>query len=302
MAKRPPRKVIRRKVKPAHRPRKFGIPKAYASSTKNVPSTAGKFNPPGWTGTSDYGVQGGFSTQSVPSTPVTTGFGGTKKRWHKSQTGELGKAIEASKMAHPQAWMTATGPRGLEQPKKGQQYDGYLQSLGQSVQGKVQQVAQTTGTIAKRASHDTWYATSPDGKTTKGRGHLSLQARQYYAEQGVKVTSRPPGQKAQQKLSDTTGITTYTQWGDLSTTPRDLSAQKKTKLRIEQQRLSDQYGITTYNKDGTVSTTPKQKQEQAIAIDKPQQAAGILDGSWWWQSPFSASAEKDKKEKPWGWW
>ena len=47
------------------------------------------------------------------------------------------------------------------------------------------------------------------------------QARQYYKEHGVKISSRPPGQPAQQDLSDRYGITTFTQWGDVSTTQQN---------------------------------------------------------------------------------
>jgi succinate dehydrogenase flavin-adding protein (antitoxin of CptAB toxin-antitoxin module) len=87
--------------------------------------------------------------------------------------------------------------------------------------------------------------------------------------------------KAQQKLSDTYGIKTYTQTGRISTTPKtssqtwtpitsNLSVKtftEKTKAEIErqkkistvatQQKLSDTYGITTYDKSGNISTTPK---------------------------------------------
>ena len=354
--KRTPTFAKRPKSKPAKRPTrvvktlKRATPKSKpfsliqkAWATTEAPSTAGKFNPPGWTGQQDYG------TQQVKSTPVTTGFGGEKKVWHKSQSGKLGKAIAASKKQNPQAWKKATGPkpesmnaywslhtdrpgttyasRVEEMLDKNPQAKNWLQSFGQ--ESKVTQVAQQhTGSIAQRASSDTWYATGPDGKTHKGKGKLSMQARQYYAEQGVKVSSRPPGQFQQQRLSDTTGVTTYTQFGDISTTPRDLSKQPQTKLRIEQQKLSDKYGVTTYNKDGSVSTVPKgAAPPQSGVAPAPEQARG----SWWWDSPFTVSADgtvdklkaaqqgltdkygvttfnKDgsvstkKEEKKWGWW
>jgi len=232
------------------------FPEAHASSTS---STAGKFNPPGWTGQQDYG------------TP----------RWHKSQKGELGKAIASSKKQHPQAWMTATGPKGLQQPQK----------------SGIHTVSHTTTpapTTTKQAGYrgTTIYATQPDGHTFKIQRKLSLQDRQYYREHGVKLSTRKSSTvRKQQELSDVFGVTTFTKLGHESTTPRDLSAQKMTQARKEQQKLSNQYGITTYNKDGSVSTIPGQQQGQ-------QQAKG----AWWWDSPFTVSAEKDKKEKPWGWW
>ncbi len=235
------------------------LPQAHASST---PSTAGKFNPPGWTGQQDYG------------TP----------RWHKSQKGELGKAIASSKKQHPQAWMTATGPKGLQQP----------QQSGIHTMSHTPTPAPTT---TKQAGYrgTTIYATQPDGHTFKIQRKLSLQDRQYYREHGVKLSTRKPSTvRKQQELSDVFGVTTFTTLGHESTTPRDLSAQTMTKTRKEQQKLSDKYGITTYNKDGSVSTIPREQQQQ----EQQQQSKG----AWWWDSPFTVSAEKDKKEKPWGWW
>ena len=366
--KRTPTFAKRPKSKPAKRPTrvvktlKRATPKSKpfslvqkAWATTEAPSTAGKFNPPGWTSQQDYG------TQQVKSTPVTTGFGGEKKVWHKSQSGKLGKAIAASKKQNPQAWKKATGQQSHTDKLHDFTFGGgtatWKNPQGQSITGtfnqweagiedrwnakaqsstpgpyqppKVTQVAQQhTGSIAQRASSDTWYATGPDGKTHKGKGKLSMQARQYYAEQGVKVSSRPPGQFQQQRLSDTTGVTTYTQFGDISTTPRDLTGQPQTKLRIEQQKLSDKYGVTTYNKDGSVSTVPKgATPPQSGVVPAPEQARG----SWWWDSPFTVSADgtvdklkaaqqgltdkygvttfnKDgsvstkKEEKKWGWW
>ena len=264
------------------------FPQAHASSTQTS-STAGKFNPPGWTGQQDYG----FSTQGVPSTKVTTGFGGTpKQKWHKTQKGKLGEAIAASKKQHPQAWMTATGPKGLQQPPRADTGFG----------GITQVVQKTSMTAVKKVKTGarTWYATNAQGQTIKGEGKLSMQARQFYGDKGYNlITSKPPGQSDQQRLSDTTGITTYTKWGDVSTIPRDLAGQKPNKIRAEQQKLSDKYNITTYNKDGSVSTVPRQQSQ--LAQDGIQQVGGS-DNAWWWDSPFSASAETDKKEKPWGWW
>ena len=285
----PKKRHVVHKAKPSSNKSWSFLPQAHASSTQTS-STAGKFNPPGWSGTQDYG----FSTQGVPSTKVTTGFGGTpKQKWHKTQKGKLGQLIAESKAANPQAWMTATGPKGLQQPPRA---DTGL--------GGITQVAQQTGMTAVkkvRAGATTWYATNAQGQTIKGEGRLSMQARQFYGDKGYTlITSKPPGQFDQQRLSDTTGVTTYTKWGDVSTTPRDLAGQKPNKIRAEQQKLSDKYNITTYNKDGTVSTTPRQQNQ--LAQDQPQQAAGVIDGKWWWDSPFTASAEKDKKEKPWGWW
>ena len=266
-----------------------------------------------WTGQQDYG------TQQVKSTPVTTGFGGEKKVWHKSQSGKLGKAIAASKKQNPQAWKKATGPKpgsmdaywNLHTDRPGTTYESrvgemldknpqaknWLQSFGQ--ESKATQVVQKTamtGVRKAKTGATTWYATNAQGQTVKGEGKLSLQARQFYGDRGYNlITSKPPKAPLhQQRLSDETGITTYTQYGDISTTPRDLSAQTMTKTRKEQQKLSDKYGITTYNKDGSVSTIPTMQQQQ----EQQQQAKG----SWWWDSPFTVSAEKDKKEKPWGWW
>ena len=311
----PKKKHVVHKAKPSSNKSWSFLPQAHASSTQTS-STAGKFNPPGWSGPQDYGMQG------VPSTQVKTGFGGTKKVWHQTQKGKLGKAIAASKAANPQAWQKATGPKpgstsaywDLHTDRPGTTYESrvgemldknpqaksWLQSFGQ--ESKVTQVAQTGTAVKKvRAGATTWYATNAQGQTIKGEGRLSMQARQFYGDKGYNlITSKPPGQDAQQRLSDTTGVTTYTKWGDVSTTPRDLAGQKPNKIRAEQQKLSDKYNITTYNKDGTVSTTPRQQNQ--LAQDQPQQAAGVIDGKWWWDSPFTASAEKDKKEKPWGWW
>lgn len=331
----PKKRHVVHKAKPSSNKSWSFLPQAHASSTQTS-STAGKFNPPGWSGTQDYGMQG------VPSTKVTTGFGGTpKQKWHKTQKGKLGQLIAESKAANPQAWMTATGPKGLQQPQKqspgnfDSRTEAYLASRGitrddpmysywsihtdipgttyaQRVAnmksgglGNIVNVAQQTpkvkATKQVKTGATTWYATNAQGQTIKGEGRLSMQARQFYGDKGYNlITSKPPGQDAQQRLSDTTGVTTYTKWGDVSTTPRDLAGQKPNKIRAEQQKLSDKYNITTYNKDGTVSTTPRQQNQ--LAQDQPQQAAGVIDGKWWWDSPFTASAEKDKKEKPWGWW
>ena len=43
-----------------------------------------------------------------------------------------------------------------------------------------------------------------------------------------------------------------------------------------------------------MSTIPRVQQQQ----EEQQQAKG----AWWWDSPFTVNADKDKKEKPWGWW
>jgi len=68
------------------------LPSAYGSPTPNIPSTAGKFNPPGWNQKHDYGTttkftQGNTSTQQnpftqgppsaagSPETKLTGGFG-----------------------------------------------------------------------------------------------------------------------------------------------------------------------------------------------------------------------------------
>ena len=324
--KRTPTFAKRPKSKPAKRPTrvvktlKRATPKSKpfslvqkAWATTEAPSTAGKFNPPGWTSQQDYG------TQQVKSTPVTTGFGGEKKVWHKSQSGKLGKAIAASKKQNPQAWKKATGPKpgsmnaywSLHTDRPGTTYasrvaemldnNPQLANLARQ-ESKVTQVAQTGTAVKKvKTGATTWYATNAQGQTIKGEGRLSMQARQYYGDRGYNlITSKPPGQDAQQRLSDTTGVTTFTQWGDVSTVPRDLAGQKPNKIRAEQQKLSDKYNITTYNKDGSVSTIPRQQNQ--LAQDGIQQVGGSKDNAWWWQSPFSASAETDKKEKPWGWW
>lgn len=146
--------------------------------------------------------------------------------------------------------------------------------------------------VTKRVHKSVWYATGPDGQTWKGEGKLSMQARQYYAEHGVKVTSRPPAQAHQQGLSDKFGITTFTKWGDVSTTQQNPFKQR-------QQGLSDQYGITTYNLDGSVSTKPN----VSTAVHTSQQNN---PGPWWARGPDTVSAEgedKKKTEKPfWQWW
>ena len=113
-----------------------------------------------------------------------------------------------------------------------------------------------------RADKGTWYATNAQGKTWKGTAPLTLAARQHYAEQGVKISSKPPGQAAQQDLSDRFGITTFTKWGDVSTT-------QKNPFRQEQQGLSDQFGITTYNVDGSVSTKPNNPNTLHTVAKKP---------------------------------
>ena len=331
----PKKKHVVHKTKPSSNKSWSFLPQAHASSTQTS-STTGKFNPPGWTGQQDYGMQG------VPSTKVTTGFGGKpKQKWHPTQKGKLGQLIADSKAANPQAWMTATGPKGLQQPQKqspgnfDSRIEAYLASRGvtrddpmysywsihtdipgttyaQRVAnmksgglGNIVNVAQQTPKVQQtkkvKTGATTWYATNAQGNTIKGEGKLSMQARQYYGDKGYNlITSKPPGQDAQQRLSDTTGVTTYTQWGDVSTVPRDLAGQKPNKIRVEQQKLSDKYNITTYNKDGSVSTVPRQQNQ--LAQDGIQQVGGSKDNAWWWQSPFSASAETDKKEKPWGWW
>ena len=309
----PKKKHVVHKTKPSSNKSWSFLPQAHASSTQTS-STAGKFNPPGWTGQQDYGMQG------VPSTKVTTGFGGKpKQKWHQTQKGKLGKAIAASKKQHPQAWQKATGPKpgsmdaywNLHTDRPGTTYasrvaemldnNPQLANLARQ-ESKVTQVAQTGTAVKKvKTGATTWYATNAQGQTIKGEGRLSMQARQYYGDRGYNlITSKPPGQDAQQRLSDTTGVTTFTQWGDVSTVPRDLAGQKPNKIRAEQQKLSDKYNITTYNKDGSVSTIPRQQNQ--LAQDGIQQVGGSKDNAWWWQSPFSASAETDKKEKPWGWW
>ena len=224
------------------------FPQAFASST---PSTAGKFNPPGWTGQQDYGTPG-FSTQSKKGGISPTNR--VSDSWHMTQQGDLGAAIASSKKANPKQWKKVIRKQQLRQighslsqinpdtgrpyndPPSGQvgvyfrwapddpnrpagvhvqsmdEYNQYMSGVPAATQ-VVQKTAMTGERILKaKTGATTWYATNAQGQTVKGEGKLSLQARQFYGDRGYTlITSKPPKAPLhQQRLSDETGITTYT--------------------------------------------------------------------------------------------
>ena len=185
------------------------LPSAYADSGP-TPTAPGQFNPVGWNKQHDYG------------------------------TPQVKKA---------EVFDQGSGPSPWESPfTRGPQTAGAVSTQGPTG-GPAISHGHTSAHGHTRADKGTWYATNAQGKTWKHTAPLTLEARQHYAEQGVKISSRPPGQAAQQDLSDRFGITTFTKWGDVSTT-------QKNPFKQEQQGLSDKFGITTYNVDGSVSTNP----------------------------------------------
>ena len=176
-------------------------------------------------------------------TSVARPRGGHGKRRHPTVRKPLTRPYPKRKPTPPSVVHNAKGNQiHTNKPR-------YLPGTGK-IPGKVKSLVRPYPKQKKRHHVSTYYATSPTGETHKIRGTISLQARQQFASQGINISSRPPGQSAQQNLSNRYGITTFTQWGDVSTQPQSGN------IKREQQRLSDTYGVTTYNPDGTVSTSP----------------------------------------------